>query len=127
MGFPGNFNWQLTFGYLDQEFTGYSGTVIYTFFVLPYYINAINTIAMVRRSTLIYTGQYICICHIQRELKFSVNQANTLGDTYENVNTAVNDIIKAHSQVLGKFDLSLKEEMKKTCVHVLEPETTQRS
>ena len=48
----------------------------------------------------------------ERELKFSVNRENTLGDTYENVNTPVNDIIQAHSQILGKFDLSLEEEMK---------------
>ena len=52
---------------------------------------------------------FICKNHyvdvIKRELKFSVNRENTLGDTYENVNTPVNDIIQAHSQVLGKFDL----------------------
>ena len=61
---------------------------------------------------------FICKNHyadvIKTELKFSVNQENTLGgDTYENINTPVNDIIQAHSQVLGKFDLSLDEEMKK--------------
>ena len=43
----------------------------------------------------------------------SVNRENTPGDTYENINTAVSDVIQAHSQVLGKFYLSLQEEMKK--------------
>ena len=52
---------------------------------------------------------FICKNHyadvIKRELKFSVHQDNTLSDTYENRNTPANNIIKAHYQVLRKFDL----------------------
>ena len=74
---------------------------------------------------------FICKNHyadvIKKELKFSVNREDTLGDTYKNINTPANDIIQAHAQVLGKFDLSLQEKMKKTCMYALESKTTQRS
>ena len=57
---------------------------------------------------------FICKNHyadvIKSELKFSLQTDNY--NTYEHVNTPSNEIIKSHSDMLNKFDLVLKEEMK---------------
>ena len=64
---------------------------------------------------------FICKNHyadvIKRELKFSVNRENALGDTHENVTLTST----------WKIWFIIGGGNEKTCLHVLEPETTQRS
>ena len=107
-------NWKFSlFNMVEEKYPDFPIKSLFTKLILS------SKMKMQKQNLSDYTKKassnisFICKNHyadiIKRELKFSGNQENT----YENVNTPVNDIIQAHSHVLGKFDLSLEEEMKK--------------